>query len=116
LKRIRLRTGDEMEPQDRARTDIDAAMAVWRNSAFRLLMLTLLIFLLSGLVPATGVWRIAIGGFAALMLAGLLVAWIGLDRVLGRVSTGFRSNQSTPSLFETARYPTTQSVTGPRQP
>jgi hypothetical protein len=116
LIHIRLRTSDEIESQDRAKTDIDAAMAVWRKSAFRLLMLTLLIFVLSGLVPATGVWRIVVGGLTALVLGGMLAAWIGLDRVPGRAATGSPLDRSTATPVCSPRAPIARGRMGPDQP
>ncbi len=92
------------------------AMAVWRKSILRLLMLSVLIVAFSRLVPANGIWRIAIGGFAALMLAGLLVAWIGLARVPGRAATGSPLDRSTATPFNSPRDSIARGRMGPDQP
>ena len=48
------------------------AVAIWGKSVLRLLMLSILTFALSRSVPTTGLWRMALSGLAALMLAGML--------------------------------------------
>ncbi len=92
-----------MEPQARLGPEMDEAMAVWRKSAFRLLALTLLIFAVSGLVPATGLWRIVVGGITAVVLAGLIAAWIGLARHPGRAAMEPRPDRSTATPYTSAR-------------
>lgn len=119
MKGNRLLATDEMEPEGRLGTGMKAAMAAGKitpRPAFRLLTLMLLIFALADLLTATGVWRIVVGGVAALVLAGVIAAWIGLDRVLGRGTSELRSDRPTPPPFGLAHHSTTRWGTGPGQP
>jgi hypothetical protein len=119
LKRKSLLATDEMEPKGRLGTEMKAAVTVGKitpKPAFRLLTLVLLIFALADLVPATGVWRIVVGGATALVLAGIVTAWIGLDRVPGRGTPKLRSDRSSPPPFGLAHHSTTRWGTGPGQP
>jgi hypothetical protein len=116
LKPIEWSVSEKAKPQDRLGIAMDEAFTLWRRSTFSLLMLTLLVFDLSDLVPAMGVWRIVVGGVAALVLAGVIAAWIGLDRVLGRGTSELRSDRSTPPPFGLAHHSTTRWGTGPGQP
>ena len=49
--------------------------------AFRLLTLILLICAVVDLAPATGVWRIAVGGLIGLPLLCFVAVWIGGNRI-----------------------------------
>ena len=79
-------------------------------------MLSVLIFALSRLTPTTGLWRMALSGFAALMLAGMLAAWIGLTRVPGRAAMGSRPDRPTATPFKSARPAIIRGGMGPEQP
>jgi len=95
---------------------MNTAMTVWQRLAYRLLTLTLLIFALADLVPATGVWRIVIIGATALVLTGLIAVSIGLDRIFTRAPWGLWSDRSAPSPLEAAHHSMTRWRTGPNQP
>jgi hypothetical protein len=95
---------------------MNTAMTVWQRLAYRLLTLTLLIFALADLVPTTGLWRMAVSGFAALMFAGMVAAWIGLARVPGRAAMGSRPDRSTATSFKSALPSITRGGMGPEHP
>jgi len=98
-----------------------SAEKITPRPAFRLLTWVLFIFALADLLPATGLWRMAASGFAALMLAGLVAGWIGLVRVPGRaairshparpISTPFKLAR--PSVTRGGRIPLGDSTSGP---
>jgi hypothetical protein len=119
LKRNRLLAPDEVDPKGPLVTEMKAAMTAERitpKPAFRLLTLMLLIFALADRVSAMSVWWTAGGVVAALVLAGVVVPWIGLDRVPGRGTPKLRSDRSSPPPFGLAHHSTTRWGTGPGQP
>jgi hypothetical protein len=119
LKRSRLLATDGTEPLGRSGTEMNAPMTIGRitpRPAFRLLTLMLLIFALADRAPAMSVWWMAGGVVAALVLAGIVTAWIGLDRVPGRGTPKLRFDRSSPPPFGLAHHSTTRWGTGPGQP
>ncbi len=118
-KRSRLHATDGTERQGRSGPEMNASMTMRRitpRPAFRLLTLVLLIFALADLLPTRGSWRMAVSGFAALMLAGMLAAWIGLARVPGRAAMGSPPDRSTATPFKSARPSIIRGRMGPEQP
>jgi hypothetical protein len=103
MTRSRLHAPDGTEQQAQSGAETNAPMTIGRTTprpAFRLLTLTLLIFALADRLPAAGLWRIVVGSATALVLAGMLAAWIGLARVSGRAAMGSRPDRPTATPFK----------------
>jgi hypothetical protein len=107
MTRSLLRATDATEQQGRPGTEGNAIMTAGKitpRPAFRLLTLILLILALADRVPAVGVWWIVASGLTALVLAGMLAAWIGLAGVRGRAAMGSRSNGPLLELSSWCRH------------
>jgi hypothetical protein len=119
LKRNRLLAPDEVDPKGPLVTEMKAAMTAERitpKPAFRLLTLMLLIFALADRVSAMSVWWTAGGVVAALVLAGIVTARMGLDDVLCRVISKNRFHRSRPAHRGVAHDSATRWGTGSGQP